>query len=574
LTADFYCKSVVQVAATGNSGGKMTHSHRSTPTIDPRWRYQARGQGFDATNVMAYEYPLEDPSYPEVWIYTDRISYRPGDTVSFHVSSTAPSFSLEIARDGGGRGRSERFDGLEAPLTRLGPDFIAKGCGWPEGFRWTIPRDAPSGFYVATARTAAGDLGERAQEHGFFVRSAHPGREARILLVGATCTWIAYNDWGGANHYHGDKATEGIEFAPRLTVHRPWARGLIWLPEGAPRTPYTEPVSIGAIPRYPHVEFAFTRGFSKWYANAGWATYERRFAIWAENNGYHIDYASQHDLHDDPELLERYACVVFIGHDEYWSWEMREAVDRYVEGGGHVARFAGNFFWQVRLEDGGRTQVCYKSRARERDPVVGTDARRRATANWEDPLVDWTGAKTFGLNSSFGMYAHVGSQVQNSAGGFTVYRPDHWAFAGTDLGYGDILGGAGRILAYKVDGLDYTFRDGLPLPTFSDGAPETVEILAMGPAFNTEIMRGRRGEESFYHDTAAQFSRLRYRSDSIESRAKASRGSGMVVTFSRGRGQVFHAGTCEWVAGLIRRDPAVDIVTRNVLDRFITESAK
>ncbi len=86
-------------------------------------------------------------------------------------------------------------------------------------------------------------------------------------------------------------------------------------------------------------------------------------------------------------------------------------------------------------------------------------------------------------------------------GGFTVYRPDHWALAGTDLYYGDILGGAAKVLGYEVDGLDYTVRDGLPYPTFTDGAPEPIEIVAMGLAFNKEVMKGRRGEAAYCHDT-------------------------------------------------------------------------
>ena len=48
---------------------------------------------------------------------------------------------------------------------------------------------------------------------------------------------------------------------------------------------------------------------------------------------------------------------------------MRDAIDRYVERGGRVARFAGNFMWQTRLESGGKQQVCYKYRARAEDPV-------------------------------------------------------------------------------------------------------------------------------------------------------------------------------------------------------------
>jgi hypothetical protein len=49
----------------------------------------------------------------------------------------------------------------------------------------------------------------------------------------------------------------------------------------------------------------------------------------------------------------------------------------------------------------------------------------------------------------------------------------------------------------------------------------------------------------------------------------ASRGSGMIVNFTRGRGEVFHAGSVEWVAGLLRRDPQVERVTANVLSRFL-----
>ena len=44
----------------------------------------------------------------------------------------------------------------------------------------------------------------------------------------------------------------------------------------------------------------------------------------------------------------------------------------------------------------------------------------------------------------------------------------------------------------------------------------------------------------------------------------------MIVSFSKGAGEVFHAGSVEWVAGLLRRDAQVERVTRNVLDRFLS----
>ena len=538
------------------------------PVIDPRWRFQPRGQGFDATGMLHYEFPLEDSSYLEVWCYTDAVSYLPGETVQVHASATAKSVSLELLHDTLRPRVVARADGLSVPLTKLAPGYLENGCGWPVVHRFTLPADAPSGFYLLIARAtdAAGNV--REHEHGFFVRARRP--TAPVLLLSATGTWIAYNDWGGANHYVGDTARgctpPALGFAPRLTIHRPWARGQVFLPIGAPRKTHEHEVPPGSIPRYPPLEFAFARGYSRWYANAGWAIYERPFAVWAQQQGIGLDYATAFDLQADPALLDGYRCVVMVGHDEYWTWDMREAVDRFVERGGHAARFAGNFHWQCRIEDGGNTQVCYKLAARAHDPLANT---RRITANWEDAVVGWPGAATFGLNSCYGIYAGVGSMVPRGTRGFTVYRPDHWSLADTDLYYGDLLGGgAAHVFGYEVDGLDYTMRDGLPYPTFSDGAPESTKIIAMGLAVNTEVTRGRRHEVSYYGEQAPDMAKLRYGNDTDENVEKASRGSGMMVEFTRGAGSVFHAGSCEWVSGFVARDHGTETVTRNVLERF------
>ncbi len=48
-----------------------------------------------------------------------------------------------------------------------------------------------------------------------------------------------------------------------------------------------------------------------------------------------------------------------------------------------------------------------------------------------------------------------------------------------DLYYGDVLGAASRVFGYEVDGLDRTFRVGLPYPTGEDGASEDLTIIAM-----------------------------------------------------------------------------------------------
>jgi hypothetical protein len=44
----------------------------------------------------------------------------------------------------------------------------------------------------------------------------------------------------------------------------------------------------------------------------------------------------------------------------------------------------------------------------------------------------------------------------------------------------------------------------------------------------------------------------------------------MMLEYQRGNGVVFNGGSCEWVNGLIRRDPFVERITHNVLDHFLS----
>ena len=181
-----------------------------------------------------------------------------------------------------------------------------------------------------------------------------------------------------------------------------------------------------------------------------------------------------------PEILDGYDCVVCVGHDEYWTWEMRDAIDAYVERGGRVARFAGNFMWQTRLERGGKSQVCYKYRARAEDPVYRSADPSRTSGSWEARETGRPGAMTFGLNATNGLYAGWGGCAPRGVRGFPVYRPEHWAFEGTGLYYGDLLGAEGHAFGYEVDGLDYVIRNGLPEPSETSGAPTGLGILALG----------------------------------------------------------------------------------------------
>lgn len=520
-----------------------------------------------------WEWPGMDGERGEIWCYSDRFSYRRGETVVLLVSSTASSFSMAIVRDGGIETKMFEKAGIAARWQDTPDQCSVAGCGWDASFEFRVGDDWPSGAYRVTL-TADGRDGKPVRCHHLFIVTPQPGKKrGGVLQVAATGTWLAYNTWGGSNHYEGITGPNRDQYAPIVSTQRPWCRGFVVLPKEAPRVPLEVAVPPKTVPRYPHMEWAFATGHSKKYASSGWASYDSHFFRFAERAGYAVDLASQHELHFSPEILDGYDCVVFVGHDEYWTWEMRDAVDAYIERGGHAARFAGNFMWQTRLEDEGRRQVCYKYRARAEDPAYRGGDVTRATNSWEAPEIGRPGATTFGLNATRGIYAGWGGCAPRGVRGFPVYRPEHWAFAGTGIYYGDLLGADSHVYGYEVDGLDHEIRGGLPYPTPDSGAPDGLEILAVGMAAQVEESADIAFEHQFLGDEDGRFTAETLFGEASDANLdKVKRGNGMIVNFRRGKGEVFHAGSCEWVAGLLRQDAMVERVTRNVLDRYLGKS--
>ncbi|RWO89351.1 N,N-dimethylformamidase beta subunit family domain-containing protein [Mesorhizobium sp.] len=521
-----------------------------------------------------YEWPGMDGERGEIWCYSDRFSYRAGETVALHVSSTAATFGMTIIRDGGSETKVFEKSGIAARWQESPEQCSAEGCGWDASLEFRVENDWPSGAYRVTL-TADGRDGKPIQYHHIFIVSPQPGRKpGRVLQVAATGTWLAYNTWGGSNHYQGITGPDRNQYSPIVSTQRPWCRGFVVLPKDAPRVPLEVAVPPKTVPRYPHMEWALATGHSKKYASSGWASYDSHFFRFAERAGYQVDLASQHDLHFSPEILDGYDCAVFVGHDEYWTWEMRDAVDAYVERGGHAARFAGNFMWQTRLEDEARRQVCYKYRSRAEDPAYlpGGDVTR-ATNSWEAPEIGRPGSATFGLNATRGVYTGWGGCAPRGVRGFPVYRPEHWAFAGTGIYYGDLLGADSHVYGYEVDGLDFEIRGGLPYLTATSGAPDGLQVLAVAMASQVEESADIPIEDQFLTDEDGRFTAETLFGEASDANLeKVKRGNGMIVNFPRGKGEVFHAGTCEWVAGLLRQDPMVERVTKNVLDRYLGKS--
>lgn len=500
--------------------------------------------------------------YDAVEGYCGALSVLPGEPVALHVSSRSELFDIEIHRWGSdlrSMWSQRAVRGTEHPTPA---DADSNGCGWPVAV--SVPTDEtwPSGFYLVTL-TAHDAPADRAKGYAaFVVRGGR--RRATALLVLATNTYNAYNSWGGCSLYTGGK---------RVSFARPFGRGMLMRPrterddrKARPRYRGEEPDVDGTI----YQQYRFANGYPGFMGSAGWFTYERQFVEWAERDGITLDYAVSSDLELDPGVLDGYALVMGVGHDEYWSAGQRAALEQHVRRRGNYASLSGNtMFWQVRLEDDGRAMLCHKYSAPETDKVVGTDAQATMTGMWCDPLVGRPEWELLGAGSAFGLYNRFGLATPRGSGSFTVYRYTHWMFAGTGLRYGDELGADHGVAGYETVGCRLGFDEyQLPVAVPVDGMPPEVEVVAFTPSSNLAMGEYPASIAALDDQGDLEFiaSRL-YGGTDEGSLAKVRHGNAVMLTcrpFGRDGGEVVTVGSTDWVFGL--EDPAVAQVTRNIIE--------
>lgn len=468
-------------------------------------------------------------------------------TVELRVSTDAPTFDIEVVRETADRLPVWRATGIRGTLYDTPADASSTGCEWPAALE--IPVGGwPSGYHAVTVTAGA----ERAD--AFLVVRPDPNDRAPILLVLATTTWHAYNDWGGPSLYTG---------GTHVSFRRPFANGFLVKPEPIGRM--MEPVPDKEAMGFRH--WARPLGLSDWCGGTGWFTYERPFVRWATSNGFRLDVAISQDLEQYPEILDGHRLFVAAGHDEYWSWGMRDALDAFVDGGGNAAILSGNTcFWQVRFDEGHVGMTGYKYRADD-DPVLGTADQRLLSGCWSDRRVGRPETWTTGLTFSRGGYSRYGLGTSGSSGGYRVHRPEHWLFEGTGLAEGDAFGEADTIVAYECDGCAFEPDEhGRPVPTHRDGAPEGLEILATAPAhlWAQQEQPTRYAMEQGDLETCSM---ALFGDTSPEHLAELADGHAVLGAFTRpGGGTVVNAGVTDWVLGL--SDPVVERITRNALERL------
>ena len=233
-----------------------------------------------------FEFPGRVDGGVETWCYSDRLCYAAGESLVLFAISTSSRIDVEIVCAALKPVCVFSKTSIPVGWADTPPLASVEGCDWPAILRVEIGKDWPSGVYRIHARPGDATDENSTAEHLFVVRAEDSSAPGGLALITTDATWTAYNDWGGCNHYEGVIESETSRFSPRLSIRRPLARGFVSLPHGSPRTlPVVRP-GIGSEVTYPHMEWAWQNGFSKKYASAGWASYEKHFCYWAETQGY------------------------------------------------------------------------------------------------------------------------------------------------------------------------------------------------------------------------------------------------------------------------------------------------
>ncbi len=203
--------------------------------------------------------------------YTNKKSYRSGEVISFHISTTSPTYEIDIKREGSwSRPRVALFQNLPGSHFPQPTENAWQGAQWPETFSIAVPASWKTGSYLALFRTEDNTI----IYHPFAILPPTPGESSRLAFVMNYPTRVAYNAWGGKNVYYSNIEGDDLH-AVRVSYLRPFDKG-----NG--------------------------RGS---FSGAQWGVIAH-----LESNGYAPEYLTERDIHENPGVLRWYDVIVLAGH--------------------------------------------------------------------------------------------------------------------------------------------------------------------------------------------------------------------------------------------------------------------
>src|SRR5947209_2130527 len=369
--------------------------------------------------------------------FGSKISVNHADSIDFYVTTTAPSFTINIYRTGYYGGAGARlisslgsFPGLHQVIPA--PDKVTGiiSCSnWTRTTTLNIPSSWVTGVYLAKLTSSTGK-----SSFIFFVVRDDGGHEAIDFQTSVT-TYQAYNTWGGTSLYNNNT---------NLSIFK---------------GPHATKVS-------------FDRPFNPGDSNGAghYLFYEYKFVYWLESQGYDVTYTTDVDTDTNVNSLTNHRGFLSVGHDEYWSKGMRDNVQAAINAGVNAAFFSANaMYWQIRFEPNAagvpdRVEVGYKDFATDTTPP-GPDPTWHVneavvTTNWRADPVNKPENALIGV-----MFEDQTKNEQSYP--FVVQNASNWVYAGTGFVNGSSVPG---IVGYEYDKV---FNNGL--------TPAGITILGNSP---------------------------------------------------------------------------------------------
>lgn len=405
--------------------------------------------------------------------------------------------------------------------------------------------------FAATGSTPVVDPGSGAGgEFGKSLFVVRPTASSSAILYKLNlATYHAYNRStpSGSSLYHGQSDGSAPAFPGSTGARHPGYRVTALRPGGGTGGNNS---ADGVLNRFIHADDEFIK--------------------WLELRGIAVDFCTDFDVHHDPKLLSKYRLMLSVGHDEYWSKEMRDNVDAFLLAGGNVAFLSGNImFWRIyfgseKTNDSATGYpdyfVCNKVDTAETSLCNPSDPGGEGADNWyHDPRPE---------NFTTGMTGRLGGWIHpKTAGqfGYEMQRVSEWPLMGLGLQQGVEMGAAQHLISYEFDALHYevdpsraVIRNNVTYtafkPTGIDKSPKDFVILGQRNMSTTGVPMDQGcvlpGEVDTQSPTPAPFPQS------------------AVMGFFAPCGTVFTAGTTEWVPALLEENsesgPLCGI-TRNVL---------
>jgi hypothetical protein len=396
----------------------------------------------------------------EIEGYASATSVNRGQQINFYVNTASSSYTIDVYRMGwyaglGGRQvvSSVTVAGTQQSIPAPNSTTGLVACNWIKPYTLTTSVNWTSGYYLA--KLTATNSGKQSYII-FIVRD--DSSKSNYLLQSAVTTYQAYNNWGGKSLY-AFNCVDHIA-AVKVSFNRPYALGS----------------NSASGPGMGAGEFITNFAPSYETSCAGW---EYNMVRFLESAGYDVTYCTDVDTHaNGATLLRNHKGFLSVGHDEYWSWEMRTNAEAARDAGVSLGFFGADpCYWEIRFEADAnsvpnRTIVAYKSTADTQDPyAIDSDTSNDylITRLWRQNTVKPPEDAMIGV-----MY--ITDPVNAN---LVIEDASSWVCANTGLKDGDSLLG---LLGYEVDCMFFdapagTARVGHSVYTYSDGTSVYPDLI-------------------------------------------------------------------------------------------------